>query len=622
MRAFGAIVRREILERRAILYAAAAAALGPMVLPLIRSGSRHGAAELRASAAFLIGIAFALGFAIALGSSLLVPRISSRRVGFDFARPLSGSSLWFGSVAATSILALSAAAIVWLPAWVVGTPNVWSELVPDPEQRSLSAIGLLLVVPLLFSAVHGLTLILRSRSTLLVLDALLCGAVALGVAAATSRLPEFLAPGPRIGVILSLAGAAGVAFLVAGQASVSDGRTDIRAAHRAFSTVLWTILVAAAVLANLYSIWVMSAGPSTVVTNGFWFRPADVGPWVEISGHARGARAELLYDTATGRFERTRTVDWRGPALSGNGRRAAWIEGGDRGAPSHPLRIRALDDPGARPVATRLLIEGYPSLLELSEDGSRLATWENGVLAVHDIASERTLVSASVPIGEREEIRGLFVSPDVFRAYRVGDRRIEILQLDAATRKLERLGSIEGLVGRYFVTDASGSRLLKVGGGVRLYDGATGSLLATLAEGPHRFGWAAMLPDRRVVMTEERNGLRVFDENGREQATIALPPDCSGRLPVSKVTIGGEVALDRLVVGCTDDLSKRTLWLADFRDGSIRRVADGLSPFWAFGARPALGSDATKLFYGDDARSLVRFDPLTGERRVILGRFP
>ena len=618
MKSFIAIVRREILERRTILYAAAIASLVPLALPLMHGRSGPAAADLRGSAALLIAVAFALGFAIALGSSMLVPRIASRRIGFDLARPISGAALWFASAGATTILALSAAAIVWLPARLVGSPSLWSEIVPDPGLQSVWAIGFVLGVPVLFAAVHGVTLILRSRSPVLVLDALLSAAAVLGVAAVLSRLPEFLALGPRIGALLGLAGAAGVALLAAGHASVSRGRTDIRAAHSGFSAVLWPILAAAVVAANLYASWVMSAGPSTLAANGFWFRPADQGPWIEISGQARGARAEILYDTTTGRFERMRTVDWRGPAISGDGRRAAWIEGSDRRGP-RAFWTLALDDPAARAVATRLFVDGYPSLLELSEDGSRAATWEKGVLAVHDLPSRRTLASASVPIGEREEIRGLFVAPDVFRAYRVGDRAIEILQLDAAARKLERLGSIEGLVGRYFVTDASGSRLLKVGGGIRLYDGATGSLLATLAEGPHRFRWASMLPDRRIVLTEDERRLRLFDADGREQEAIALPPDCGGRLPVSRVTIGGEVAPDRLVVGCTDDSSKRTIWLADLRDGSIRKVADGLSPTWAFGARPRLGSDATKLFYGEDGRSLVRFDPLSGERRTLIG---
>ena len=619
MKAFIAIARREILERRAILYAAAVSSLAPLVLPLIRGRSGHDAADLRGGAALLIAVSFAVGFALALGSSLLVPRIASPRIGFDFARPVSGSALWLGSAGAATILALSAAAIVWFPARLVGTPNLWSELVRDPGYQNLSALGFVVAIPVVFSVAHGVTLIFRSHSPRLVLDALLFAAVILGGAAAVARLPEFLASGPRVAVLFGLAGAAGVAFLAAGQTSVARGRTDIRAAHRAFSAVLWTILAAAVVLANLYAVWVTSAGPSAVVSNGFSFRPADRGPWIEISGKARGARAELLYDTATGHFERTRTVDWRGPVLSGDGKRAAWVEGGDGGAPTHPLRIRALDDPSAKPVATRLLIEGYPSLLELSEDGSRLATWENRVLAIHDLASERTLVSANLPLGDQEEIRGLFVGPDAFRAYRVGDRAIEIFQLNAGTRTLDRLGKIEGLVGRYFVTNSSGSRLLTVGGGVRLYDGTTGVLLASLDEGSPRHHWAWMLPDGRIVMTEDASRLRVFDTDGRELTTIALPPDCGGGHAISKVLIGGEAAPDRLVVGCTDASSKRAIWLADLREGSIRKVADGLSPVWAFGARPGLGSEATKLFYGPDQRSLVRLDPLTGQRREILG---
>ena len=396
------------------------------------------------------------------------------------------------------------------------------------------------------------------------------------------------------------------------------GRTDVVRAHRAASERLWPVLGAAVVLAHAYAIWVMAAGPSAVVARGFWFRPADTGPWVEISGNARGARAELLYDTATGRFERTRTVDWRGPVLSGNGRRAAWVEASDRGGPKR-LRIRDLDDANAGSVATRLVFEGYPTLLELSEDGSRLATWEKGMLAIHDLASERTLASARVVRGDHEELRGLFVAPEVFRLYRVGDRTIEIMQIDARTRKLEHLGKIEGGAGRSFVTNVSGSRLLGVGPGIRLYDGVKGTLLAMLADEANRPGWPGMLPDGRIVMTEDARRLRIFDADGREERTIELPPDCAAGPSASKVMVGGEVAPDRLVVGCGVDSAKRTIWLANLHEGSIRKVADGLSPDWAFGARPKLGSEATKLFYGADGRSLVRFDPITGERRQILG---
>jgi len=618
MTAFVAIVRRELRERWQVLVAAGVAAFIPIVLPALRRLP----AEARGWTSLLIALVFALGIAASLGAASLVPRIANRRIAFDLARPVSAGAIWTGNVTAAAILALAAAAIVWIPSHLAGSPTVWSELFEDP---SLSRIGILAAVagvPVLFAVVHGVSLMFRSRSARLALDAVVGAACVLGVSAAVSRLPEFLAAGPRILCLSGVGVAAGVAFLVAGHASVAQGRTDIHAAHSALSTALWTTLAAVVAAAHLYATWVMSAGPSAIAAHGFWVRPADAGPWVEISGRARGAAATGLYDTATGRFERTRTVDWRGPTLSGNGKLAAWVEGGDRGAPAHPLRVRSLDDPGAKPIATRLLIEGYPALLELSDDGSRLATWHRGVLSVHDLVAQRTLVSASVPIGEQEEIRGLFVGPDVFRAYRVGDRSIDILQLDAGTRKLERLGRIEGVAGRYFMTDASGSRLVKVGPGIGLYDGANGALLATLADSPSRYRWPWMLPDGRIVMTDDASRLRVFDRDGREQSTLTLPPECIGATAVSRVQIGGEVAPDRFAFGCTRDASHRTLWLADLRDGSIRKVADGLSPVWAFGARPALGSDAAKLFYGPDQRSLVRFDPLTGERRVLLGRTP
>lgn len=615
MSAFVAIVRREIRERWQILAAAGVAALIPIALPALRRLP----VDARGWASLLIALVFALGIAASLGAAVLVPRIANRRVAFDLARPISAAAIWIGTVTAATILALAAAAIVWIPAHLAGAPDVWSELVENPSFSRISLLAAVAGVPALFAVVHGVSLMFRSRSTRLAVDAALGAACALGISAAVSRLPKFLAAGPRTLCLVGVGVATAVAFLVAGYASVSRGRTDIQAAHRAVSTVLWTILAAAVLAANLYAIWVMSAGPASVVPGGFFVRPADRGSWVEISGRARGARAEFLYDTATGRFERTRTVDWCGPVLSGNGKRAAWVEGGDRGTPSHPLRIRALDDPNARPVATRLLIDGYPSLLELSDEGTRLATWDHGVLSVHDLVSERTLASANVPLGDQQELRGLFVAPDVFRAYRVGDRTIEILQLDAGTRKLERLGRIEDLAGRYFVTDASGARLLKVGPGIRLYDGATGALLATLADEGSRSGWPRMLPDGGIVMTDGASRLRVFDRDGLERPALRLPAECGAGPTISKVMIGGEVAPDRVVVGCTQDTSKRTLWLADLRAGSIRKVADGLSPVWSFAARPALGSEATKLFYGPDQKSLVRYDPLTGQQQEILG---
>jgi hypothetical protein len=79
------------------------------------------------------------------------------------------------------------------------------------------------------------------------------------------------------------------------------------------------------------------------------------------------------------------------------------------------------------------------------------------------------------------------------------------------------------------------------------------------------------------------------------------------------------VAPGVLCLGVTDAASRASAWLADLNAVSFRKVADDLRPVTSPRAIVDLGSEATKLFYGPRNESLVRFDPLTGERRVILG---
>ncbi len=617
MSGFVAILRREILERRRVLAAAAVASLVPLVIPVARGLSGTDAAEARSWTALLIAAAFAVGLTIALGASMLVPRIASRRIGFDLSRSVSAVAIWSAALAAAVALATATAAIVWAPTWLAGAKPVLTELFPGPVLTRLWPILVLVALFPLFGLVHFLTLAFRSRSALLALDAALAAAAWLGLSAALSRLPAFMAPFPFLIAALGFALVAATALVVAGYESLARGRTDIRAAHRAASLWLWIAVGAAVVLANAYSSWVLAAKPADLLARELWVRPADTGPWIEVSGRARGADARFLYDTGTGRFARAKTVDWCGPALSRDGNRAAWIEGRDRGGP-FPIWTWRLDAVSARPAPTKLLLRGYPSLLELSANGSLLATWELGVFSVHDLAKERTLVSARVPIGEREEVRGLFVGADAFRLYRVGDRAIEILQLDLGSRALKRLGKIEGSGGRYFVTDERGARLLTLDGPdhrVRLFDGTTGALLATLAQEPVDSRWPALLPDGRIVLSERsstKRRLRVFGPDGLETASVPLPP-------TAHVALGGEAAPGRLCIGIADENFHYATWLVDLENGSLSNVADGLQPVRAFGTAPGLGSDATKLFYGPDQRSLVRFDPLTGERRVLLG---
>ncbi len=618
MKGFFAITRREIAERRLLFAAAAFTSLIPLIAPFVPGNGGASAVDVRGWTALLISFAFAAGISIGLGGTMCAPSIASRRIGFDFARPVSGIAIWGGRMAAAMLLAVATATIVWIPARLAGATLPWKDFLTEREVSltwPLLALGALVVV---FCLLHAVTLALRSRSALTGLDAVLAVAAWLGVSAALSRLPLFMAAVPFQRAAVGFAIAAGAALVAAGYASVAHGRTDIRAAHRALSLVLWTAIGAGVIGVNAYASWVMSAKPADLERD-FWASPASAGTWIQVEGWARGARATFLYDTATERFARTPTIDWRGPVISANGSRAAWIQA--NGGP-FPLWTWRLDDPKVEPARTRLLLDGYGSLMELSADGSRLATMEAGLLSIHDLASEKVLVSARLPTRERQSVRGLFIDNDRFRIFRTDEKTFDILELDAPSRTLRSIGRIEGLNGlRFFVADPTGGRIIAVdepNRRTRLFDGRSGAFLATLGDAPADSRWPRFLSGSRIAVTERSDAglrLRLYGPDGAALTTIPLPP---GRSAVT----GGEVAPGQLAVGIGDEGTHYKAWLVDFEAHSVRKVADELWPVRSLWTSPDIGSPATKLFYGPGQRSLVHFDPLTGKRRVLLGTGP
>ncbi|HYR46741.1 MAG TPA: hypothetical protein VER78_07020, partial [Thermoanaerobaculia bacterium] len=195
------------------------------------------------------------------------------------------------------------------------------------------------------------------------------------------------------------------------------------------------------------------------------------------------------------------------------------------------------------------------------------------------------------------------------------------------TKKLARTGTIDDVDGGTWSVNTAGDRLLArgAGEGITLRDGKSGALLATLRPpGPGASRGGRFLSDGRIALgiaDEAGTRVEVFSSDGKPERT--LPIGAAGR-----IVFGGEAAPGLLVVaagGNPGERASRTIFLADLASGKVRRAGDRLFPtvFLAglLSGRPnyvpAPGSEATRLFYGP-GRSLVRFDALTGDRRVIL----
>jgi hypothetical protein len=254
-------------------------------------------------------------------------------------------------------------------------------------------------------------------------------------------------------------------------------------------------------------------------------------------------------------------------------------------------------------------------------------------LSVYELTSGRSLGSVRLPYSGGARL--FFAAPDRVRVFTnlpspgptTPGRPLQIHDFDFLAGKLSpprEIGFFEGVVG--LRVDPSGQRLLVRDfkkKRIELFDSGTGERLATLSE-KSRDG--DFLSDSRIAVAEsgpEAARVRLFDSSGRELRSIALSS-------AAGVTLGGETGNGQLIAFArrrADSWRDGALFLVDFDRGEKRSVAGGLYPIASYqvfrnddpSLRLVPGSEATKLFLAPD-RSLVRFDPLTGERRVLLGR--
>jgi len=627
MRGFAAVFRRELAERRLILLAGIVG-LVPLALPLLPGMAGIGAADVRSTASLVLALLASVGLAVLLGATAIGSELAQNRLGFYFARPLSGWAIWAGKLGAALALSLATALLVALPSLAIDGLRSWPLFAELPQPRLtfpnavftftwflLCWIALTLLAVL---AAHAASVILRSRSALLALD-LAALAVAAGVLLASSeRLDRAAATGPGALVSAGSLLLAFAALAAGGAAQVVAGRTDARRGHRLLSLVLWAPLLTGALAIQVYTSWVLAATPADLAF--MRLQPSPTGSWLMVQGeaaHRAGYSPYFLVDTRSERYLRLPPK----PLLrfSADGRRAAWLEG-DAAGPSLDVVTADLAAVRVRPVRSRFAPAMPPRDLALSPDGARVAAVVQGRLLVADLATGRLL--AAVPLDYLRTLRGLaFTDPSHLRFYRdrwpgieVGGPKHEILELDLATGRVEQTGSFAAPAYPGFVLAPDLQRLMfRRGeddhGDAVVLDARTGRPLLDLHPGGLYASFCFLAGGGYAELSGEQEdrtrSLAIYGADGRE--TLRL-----GFAGAPRVRLGGQPDAGHLVYAERDDGGHWTSHLLDLATGAARLVGRDLRPLAVDGGK--LPPPDLFLRHG----ALVRVDLATGAARAVV----
>lgn len=632
MRAFAAVLRREIAERRLLLLAAMLLGIVPLAVPLLPL-SNVGPAEARAGTALALSLIASFVLALVLGGTVLARDLAERRMGFYFSRPLPGWAIWGGKLAAAVLLAFGSGLLTLLPSVLLGDrpdPSGYWGQVSTWGTRWWMDLGLwagsVLAVLLLANAV---SVVVRSRSPWLLLD-LLAAAACTGIAwlftqrLFAARAFEALSRahlGLLAGIVLSLAAASAL--------QVVRARTDLRRGHRILSLTLWTLAGLSVLGFGGFTQWVLSAEPEDLARIHEVISSPS-GDWIGLSGRARlraGYVPSFLLDTRSGRFVRIESHPgiWNGLTFSRDGRRAVWVR--SPGGLQFSVLHLDLARPGARPVQMPGDLDRFPEALAVSPSGRRLALAERGRVVVQDLRTGRLRMSA--PVSEVDAWRGdrlRFLDERRLRLFGAewgGPRtllesRIRAIDFDVETGRVLRDVRVPGQGQIVWGVSPGGERILlrslQLAGGrveMRVFDLRTGEPPRPVPVAG-RFSGAALLRDGRMVIASEQRGrgwLQILDAGAAELKRFQLPG--------SVVRLGGQPASGLVFVAARETGPPRRWrnFLLDVDRGTLKPIAEGLIPTgW-----PSLpeGSLGTRLFI-QDGGGLVQLDAGTGRQKTVL----
>jgi hypothetical protein len=641
-----AIMTREVVARRELLLLALALAIVVSFLPYLPNIETYEATDVRIAASSTTALAIGCLLALVLGATVFGNDLSEGRLGFFFARPVSGFAIWWGRVLALIGLIWVIEGIVLLPSFYSGGAYIFSAA----NDIGWPARFAFIVGPLLlFLLAHAASIMVRAGTLWLFLD--LGGALVVAVLAWLNLRPlyEIGAPIALWVVAGALVAASLISLAVGGASGVAVGRVDLKRVHGAQSLAMWSTMAICIAATTVYSSWLRDFGPRE-------FNEVDVitvapdGLWVEVIGRAKGrldVKRRYLMSTDANRWVPLPARRWLPQtarwefldvvrAYSFDGSTAVWRGGG---VGDEPRSLWWADlgrpDPMARPTN---IVVPFEAALTLAADGSRLAILEEGIVSVYELGEERLLKAIRLP-EDFQRAAIVFLSPNTMRLFaEVGngdDRSLRLAEIDVASGELARSGEIPVTGDNdscWFSVDADLEHLVvstrsehSLVWKKAIYDAKNGGYLRDLdVEGFPKF-----LQDGRMMFASEA-------EDGSITLTVETV-DGDGRLvhtvrPAFGSRIIGEAVPNGVIVAHLADPGDRTkgirLALFDLETGEIRNIGSQVRGrargfWWQSGFNMTFiwhrNHCAVSRLFIDQSGALVRWDPESGEMVHVVG---
>ncbi|HEY3055465.1 MAG TPA: hypothetical protein VGK31_05995 [Thermoanaerobaculia bacterium] len=622
-----AIAARDLRQRSFVFTAAAFMAAIPFLaalLPYTRWSSRG---DVISVGGVVVSIGFTYALAMILGGSFVGRDLSERRLSFYFSKPVSAAAIWVGKLVAAVVTIGLCFGITFLPSFLI-TRRVWAPNLSGISPASMIMANVTTALCLLLVAHAGSTMV-RSRSPRVALDLLLLCAVVGGVW--LTLRPLFAVRAMRLFKDVGLFILAGLVLsvLLAGWWQLAKGRTEIRRSHSELSRSLWICAGAIVLIAALYVAWVFSAGPRDIdIKMGTQNARGD---WMILRGpaHHRGDyEAIFLVNLVNGRWMRFEPARWGIASFTRRGDAAVaisplrpgrqWNEPGrvTPGQERGELYVQRLDAPASDAdtgIQTQTVWAGVAGVA-LSDDLSRVAIAERGLLSVHDLSRKALLASVRLPMGAHEMF---FASPDVVRFYSFEKPdlqqrpvAIHVYEFDVRSRRLQQTGERRPFAFLVSNTADGTTALLNERGTIIAADGRTLAERFAIA-GKARAAIVLRSGGVATLDVSDGNGtIRVFDARGVHLHDIALGRAVRGG--VREIVPGKKLLAAVYRNDSFENPRGMDLFVIDFERGVIERREHELQVLC--GMRQSDVMPSLEYIVTDASRQLWRWNALTGVR--------